>query len=443
MTTEEIKGGSGVSIPTEFWRVRTVSHWHRKCVAPVRTLDATSETTVCRTLRAKSLSMTGPIRPRIAIVGPAYPFRGGIAHFSNRLAQAMEERFDVEMLTFSRQYPSLLFPGKSQLESSEWKLPHRPERLLDSIGPWSWRDAGVWLAERRPHVIMLVHWLPFFVPSYLGLLKHYRRALSKDDLRAHVNVFLHNVFPHKAFPFTKALMERLLRRADSFLTLSNHVTDHLRTFRPEADVHEGFHPVYDIFEAPVDPTEARLRLGLADRPTMLFFGYVRRYKGLDLLIEALPAIREHVDAQVVVAGEFYDDKEEIRARITELGLDDHVRVFSEYIPNEEVHLYFSAAEVVVQPYRSATPSGVAQTAFNFNKPMIVTDLGVLAEVVPDGVAGYVIPPEDPPALADAVVRFFDAGPDRFKAGVARQKEKYSWPSLTEDLAAFFEHRIAV
>ncbi len=377
-------------------------------------------------------------RRRIVIVGPAYPFRGGIAHFSNRLSQALADRFDVELLTFSRQYPAILFPGKTQMETSSWDLPSDPVRLLDSVGPLSWRRSGRWLAERRPDIVMIVHWLPFFVPSYLGLLKHYRRALPRGEQPAHVNLFLHNVFPHKKFPFTTPLMRRLLRKGDSFFTLSPHVTEHLRTFRPEAPALEGFHPVYDIFEPPIEPTDARARLGLTERPTMLFFGYVRRYKGLDLLIEALPRIRERVDAQLIVAGEFYDDREQIEGRISALGLSDAVKVFSDYIPNEEVHLYFSAAEVVVQPYRSATPSGVAQTAFNFNKPMIVSDLGVLAEVVPDGVAGYVVPPEDPVSLADSVIKFFDVGADVFADGVAAQKAKFSWQSLSDELASFFE-----
>ncbi|MFV1980902.1 MAG: glycosyltransferase [Rhodothermia bacterium] len=381
---------------------------------------------------------------RIVMIGPAQPFRGGIAHFSNRLAVALADKFDVQLLTFSRQYPEILFPGKSQLEGSEWDLPHTPERLIDSVNPASWRRCGRWLASQKPDVIMLVHWLPFFVPAYLGVLRAYRKALPDDATHAHVNIFLHNVFPHKSFPFTKALMGRLLAKGDSFFTLSGHVTEHLNSMVGDANVLEGFHPVYDIFENAISPGEARQKLGLPERPTMIFFGYVRHYKGLDLLIEALPAVREKIDAQLIVAGEFYDNKDEIESRIEELGLGNGdnpvvhpvVKVFSDYIPNEEVHLYFSAADVVVQPYRSATPSGVAQTAFFFDKPMIVTDLGVLAEVVPDGKAGFVVPPEDPSALADAIIRLFERGPATFTEGVKEQKRRYSWVELADQLAAF-------
>jgi glycosyltransferase involved in cell wall biosynthesis len=377
---------------------------------------------------------------RIVIVGPAQPFRGGIAHFSNRLASALSTGMDVKLLTFSRQYPTILFPGKSQYEDSEWDLPHRPEQLIDSIDPRSWSRAGRWLADQAPDIIMLVHWLPFFVPSYLGVLRAYRRALPAGATHASVNIFLHNVFPHKSFPFTRPLMRRLVSRGDSFFTLSGHVTDDLKSLVGEARVMEGFHPVYDIFAPAIDPVEARRRLDLPDRPTVLFFGYVRHYKGLDLLVEALPKVRDTRDVQLIVAGEFYERREEIEARIGQLGLDtgEHpaVRLFSDYIPNEQVHLYFSAADLVAQPYRSATPSGVAQTAFFFEKPMIVTDLGVLSEVVPDGKAGFVVPPEDPDALARAILRFFDRGPETFAEGVIEQKRKFSWDELAVQLASF-------
>ncbi|HYE96466.1 MAG TPA: glycosyltransferase [Rubricoccaceae bacterium] len=386
--------------------------------------------------------------PRIALIGPAWPFRGGIAHFSNRLAQALGEHADVRLLTFSRQYPKLLFPGKTQLETTPWALPHEPARLLDSLDPRSWRKAGRWLADGRPDVVVFVHWLPFFVPAYLGTLRAMRKALKKAGAAPpEVVLFLHNVRPHNRFPLTDPLMRRLIGVADSYLTLSEHVTKDLLAIKPEARVLESFHPIYDIFEPPIPPKEARAKLGLPDRPTALFFGYVRHYKGLDLLVEALPLARAKVDLQVIVAGEFYDDEEAIRKRAADLGLTSGdtpaLRFFSDYIPNDEVHLYFSAADVVAQPYRSATPSGVAQTAFFFGKPMIVTDLGVLAEVVPDDVAGYVVPPNDVDALADALVRFFRKGtPERLAAGAAAQGRKYSWDALVAQLLPFLEKRPA-
>ncbi len=383
-------------------------------------------------------------RPKIVLVGPAYPFRGGIAHFQNRLAQALGERADVRLVTFSRQYPRLLFPGESQFEEdARWqkRLPHAPERWIDSVNPVSWQRAGQRMAAWRPDAVVLSHWLPFFVPAYLGTLRALRRAMQKGGAPApRVTLFLHNVFPHKAFPATRPLMKRLLGRADAFFTLSEHVTADLETLRPGADVYEGFHPVYDIFEPPMPPAQARAELGLPDGRTLLFFGLVRPYKGLDILLDAMPRIHRETGARLVVAGEFYDNKDELLAQAARLGLDAGeapiVRFFPGYIPNESVHRYFSAADALVQPYRRATPSGVAQTAFFFGKPMITTDLGVFAEVVPDGVAGVLVPPENPDALADGVRRFYEIGPERLAEGAARQADKYSWSALVDTLLPF-------
>ncbi len=382
-----------------------------------------------------------PPSPRVVLVGPFFPYRGGIAHFNNRLAQALAERCDVRMLSFDRQYPALLFPGTTQFEDTPWDLPGTPERLIDSVNPLSWKRAGDWLAAQRPDAVILAHWIPFFVPAYAAMLRRMQRVLAAEGApRPEVTLFLHNVHPHKPFPLTEPLMRLLVGMADSYFTLSGHITDDLRALKPEARTLEAFHPVYDIFEDEVPPADARRRLGLPDRPTLLFFGVVRRYKGLDILIEALPKVRERVDVQLVVAGEFYDDEEAIKARIHALGLDagpePAVRFFPGYIPNEEVHLHFSAADLAVQPYRTATPSGVVQTAFYFGVPMVVSDLGVLAEMVPDGEAGYVVPPEDPDALAETIVRFFEADPAPLVEGAKAQGDRYSWDALVDELLPF-------
>lgn len=384
-------------------------------------------------------------RPKIVLVGPAYPFRGGIAHFQNRLAQALAAQADVRLVTFSRQYPKLLFPGESQFEEdARWqkRLPHTPERLIDSVNPLSWKQAGRWIADERPDVVIFSHWLPFFVPAYLGVLRAMRRRSKKLGAPApQVSLFLHNVFPHKKFPATKPLMKRLLGAADSYFTLSEHVTSDLKTFVPDARVYEGFHPVYDIFEAPLPPAQARAELGIPDERTLLFFGLIRPYKGLDLLLDAMPRVHAETGARLIVAGEFYDNKDELLAQTKNLGLDaDVVRYFPGYIPNEDVHRYFSAADAIVQPYRRATPSGVAQTAFFFSKPMITTDLGVFAEVVPDSVAGVLVPPENPDALANGIRRFYEIGPEKLAEGAARQAEKYSWDALVDELLPFLLKR---
>ena len=393
-------------------------------------------------------------RPRIVFVGPAAPFRGGIAHFSNRLAQAMDAArgdgaADVHLVTFTRQYPERLFPGETQFEDTPWDLPHAPERLLDSIGPLSWLRTGRRIADLRPDAVVLVHWLPFFVPAYLGVLWAMRRALRAAGAPMPVvSLFLHNVAPHKRFPATGPLMRALTAAADRHFTLSEHVTADLVAMRPEATVLETFHPVYDIFHGPIDPAEARRTLGIPDARTLLFFGYIRPYKGLDVLLEAMPEIHRRTGARLIVAGEFYNNEDELKAQAARLGLDGGadgappvVRFFSSYIPNEQVHLYYSAADGLVQPYRRATPSGVALTSFFFGKPLVTTDLGVFAEVVPDGVAGVLVPPETPAALADGVARFYEIGPDVLAEGARAQARRFSWAALVDRLTPFLLGRV--
>jgi glycosyltransferase involved in cell wall biosynthesis len=379
-------------------------------------------------------------RPTLVIVGPVWPYRGGIAHFSNRLSQSLQDRFSVRLLNFSRQYPKALFPGKSETEDTSWDLPTDPVRLIDSVGPLSWRTAGRWVARQQPDVVMLVHWLPFFVPAYLGVLRSMRRALRKKGAkRPHVITFLHNVEPHMRFPGTRQLMSRLVKASDTFFAMSDEVIEGLRAYTTDRPVLEGFHPVYDIFEPPIDTGEARRKLGLDDIPTMLFFGLVREYKGLDVLLHAMAIARSEVDAQLIVAGEFYESEDRYRDLIKDLGLNRYgmrVHLFPEYIPNEEVHLYFSAADVTVQPYRTATPSGVVQTSYYFGKPVIVTDLGVLRKVVLDGETGFIVPPEDPPALSRAIVRFFQDDRGQMAEYASQQGKTYSWKALSDMIHDF-------
>jgi glycosyltransferase involved in cell wall biosynthesis len=383
--------------------------------------------------------------PTMVIVGPVWPYRGGIAHFSNRLSQSLQDRFSIRLLNFKRQYPKFLFPGKSETEETLWKLPSEPVRLIDSIGPASWGRAGRWIASNRPQVVMLVHWLPFFVPAYLGVLRSMRRALKRQGAAMpHVLTFLHNVQPHMNFPGTRMLMTRLVRASDSFFCMSDEVIEGLRQYTHEHPVLEGFHPVYDIFERAIDRRHAREQLWLRDSPTMLFFGLVREYKGLDVLLRAMAISNDQVDAQLIVAGEFYESEDRYRSLIDELGLNrekQRVHLFPEYIPNEEVHLYFSAADVAVQPYRTATPSGVVQTSYYFGTPVIVTDLGVLRKVVQDGRTGYIVPPEDPEELAGAIVRFFRGDSGQMGRFAALQGEKYSWDALADLFESFVTKHI--
>ncbi len=364
---------------------------------------------------------------RWTLVGPAWPYRGGIAHFQLATARALARRgHHVEALTFRRQYPERLFPGTTQLDEGP-PPPDRPiaAQVLDPIDPRAW-----WRAARavRGDVAVLMVWMPFFAPM-LGVIA---RRLRTRGVR--VVAVVHNAIPHEPRPGDRVLMRWLLRACDGLVAMSAQVEADLRRLGVSADTALVPHPVYDGFGDAVPRADARARLGLpADVPVFLFFGFIRRYKGLDVLLDAwAEVVRRVPEAVLVVAGEFYADEHALRQQAAALG--DSVRLDANYIPDDRVGLYFSAADAVVQPYRTATQSGVAQIAFHFGRPVITTDVGGLAEVVPDGTAGLVVPPEDPDALADALARFVTGGlGPALQAGVAVERQRYTWERLAEAL----------
>lgn len=340
---------------------------------------------------------------KIALVGPFYPYRGGIEHFLETMYFGLRARgHTTSAVTFSRQYPELLFPGKTQYEAKPPEHPIPAPRLLDTVNPLSWLATARHLERQAPDVVLFKFWMPFFGPAFGTVARRLRRRGTK------VIVVVDNAIPHERRPGDLALSRYFLKAADGCVVMSESVERDLERLGVEAPVRRVAHPIYDIFGAGLPKPDARALLGLpAGAPVLLFFGFIRRYKGLQVLLDAMPQIvRALPEAQLVVAGEFYEDEEPYRRRIAELGIEAHVRICSDYIPNDEVARYFSAADVVVQPYVSATQSGVAQIAYQFDRPLVVTDVGGLAEIVPDGRAGLVVPPEDPAALAGAVVRFF-------------------------------------
>ena len=367
------------------------------------------------------------------MIGPAWPYRGGIVHFQASMARALAARgHEVSAVTFSRQYPEALFPGTTQYEDGPPSpdLPAAP-RLIDSIDPRSWGRAARHVADAGAEVAVLQVWMPFIGPAF-GVIA---RRLRKRGVR--VVAVVHNAIPHERRPGDRALSRYGLSACDGLIVLSDQVREDLATLGITAPVRQRAHPAYDTFGDPTPKADARARLGLlADVPVFLFFGFIRRYKGLHVLLDAWAGVRRRApEAVLVVAGEFYADEAALRAQIDSL---EGVRLDAEYIPDDRVGLYVSAADAVVQPYVTATQSGVAQIAFHFERPVITTDVGGLAEIVPDGEAGLVVPPGDPAALADALVRFVEDGlGEGLKVGVRRARQATSWAALaeaTEDLA---------
>jgi len=370
---------------------------------------------------------------RIALLGPTYPHRGGIAHYTTLLARAFHESHEVAMVSFSRLYPGFLFPGVTQLDASGEALrpPVTPERLLDSMNPVSWWRAGRRLREIAPDLLIVPWWHPFFGPS-LGTAA---RVARKGDRPR--RIFLcHNVETHEGTFLDHAFAGYGLAAADGFLVHARAEAERLRGRAHGRPIRVHPHPSYEVFsEGGPTRDAARAALGASGK-VLLFFGYVRPYKGLLDLLEALRVARPNAWDRLYVVGEFYEPRRKYDALLHDSALSDKVVVVDRYVANEEVATYFAAADAVVLPYRTATGSGIAQMAFGAGVPVIATRTGGLEDVVDDGVSGLLVEPARPETLARAIERYFDEGlSSRLREGVARARPRFTWKALVDALLA--------
>lgn len=370
---------------------------------------------------------------RIALVGPAHPYRGGIAHFTEHLAAGLEGRgHATRVITFTRQYPERLFPGRTQF--SEAPAPDAPpERLLDSLSPRSWRRTARNISSWKADAAVFSYWTPFLSPAFGRVARLLKRRKTPTI------VIVHNAVPHERRPGDLTLARYFLRAASGLIVLSDAVKADLdRKIGVKAPIRQTVHPLYDNFGDAIPKAEARRRLGIPDdRRLVLFFGFVRPYKGLRVLLEAMPRVVGRVpNAMLLVAGECYGDDFAYRSDIAAMP-EESIRWDERYVPDEDVSAYFCAADVVAQPYVSATQSGVAQIAFQFGRPMIVTDVGGLPEAVRHGELGLVVPRNDPSALADAIVGYFrNELEGRLSKRVLAERAKYGWDPLYDAVEAF-------
>jgi len=363
----------------------------------------------------------------IIILGTAYPLRGGIAHYIALLYTHLRKRHHVEVVSFRRQYPKILFPGKSQEEEGDPGLPVTSEQLMDSVNPLNWIRVGLALRRRNPDLVIFKYWLPFFGPCFGTIC-----ALIKYGRKTRVVAICDNVIPHERRPGDRLFTWYAFKFVDGYIVQSDSVEKDLVATVDNPRYKKVPHPVYEIFGARLGKKDARAALNIRDERVILFFGYIRPYKGLHVMIDAMKELKKSLRVKLLVVGEYYDDEEQYRWHISDAQVRDVVDVVSDYVPNEMVGKYFSAADAVMLPYLSATQSGIAQIAYNFDKPVIATDVGGLAEVVVDGVSGLVVPPNNPSRLAEAVLRFYNEGlEETLSAGAAREKKKYSWERMTE------------
>jgi glycosyltransferase involved in cell wall biosynthesis len=376
---------------------------------------------------------------RIVIVGPAYPFRGGIAHYTALLFSSLARRHEVKLVSLSRQYPRILFPGKRQTDRSRVRLEvPGAEPLVDSMNPLSWLRAARRIRAYKPDLVIIQWWHPFFAPAFRAIAGRCRKF-------ARVVFLCHNVVPHETRGSMKSLTKWALSRGDAFIVHSQEDMLNLKAMIPGAQVRRARHPTYEVFaQGPLSElagrkAQAREELGLkTDENVILFFGLVREYKGLRYLVQAMPAILESVDATLIVAGEFYESFDKYVRLVRELSVENKVHLRNEYVPNENVAAYFLAADVVVLPYISATQSGIAQIAYGLDRPVITTNVGGLPETVKDGETGYLTPPLDSTAIAQAVVKFFKENKaEEFARNIRVFREVFSWDRMietVEDLA---------
>ena len=362
---------------------------------------------------------------KIIIVGPAYPYRGGIATFNERLArQLVSEGHQVKIYTFTLQYPSFLFPGKTQFNSDPAPAGLDIVRALSSVNPFNWPMVARRICKERPDLVMLRFWMPYFGPS-LGTIGRY---LRRRGIR--VVSLIDNIIPHDHKPGDKIFAKFFVKSVDGFLAMSHSVAEELGQFDAGKPVAFAPHPLYDHYGEPESKADAARALGLDPaKDYYLFFGLIRDYKGLDLLLEAMASeSMKDSSAELIVAGEFYGNSEKYYALEKDLGLEGRIRWFPEFIPDAKVRHFFSVADLVVQPYKTATQSGITQIAYHFEKPMVVTDVGGLAEIVPDGKCGYVTDPA-PESIAIAIAHYYAVRPD-FTEGIRAQKQLFSWSRLT-------------
>ena len=366
---------------------------------------------------------------KIKIIGSAYPYRGGLATYNERLAHEFAiAGCDVEIETFTLQYPSLLFPGKSQYTESTKPEGLSIKRSVNSVNPLNWLKTGFRIRKEIPDILIIKYWIPFMAPCFGTIAR-----LAKGNKKTRVICIADNIIPHEKRAGDSSLTHYFLRHIDGLVAMSGSVLNDALSFRPDLPVRLCPHPLFDNFGELLNREEALTRLGLKnDFRYILFFGFIRDYKGLDWLLEAFANQKlRKFPLKLIVAGEFYADSKPYLEQIKKSGLSDWVIMKNDFIPNDQVNQFFSASDLVVQPYKSATQSGVTQIGYHFNKPMLVTDVGGLAEIIPDGKAGYVVKPEIE-SIADAIFDFFENNRmEYFTENVKTEKLKFTWSRMVE------------
>lgn len=371
------------------------------------------------------------MKRKVVIIGPAHPLRGGLASYNERLAKEFQQKdWDTKIFTFSLQYPGFLFPGTTQYSSEPPPAGLSIHVRINSINPFNWLSVGRELRKLAPDIIVVRYWLPFMGPCLGTILR-----IANKNNHSKVVCIADNILPHEKRPGDTAFTRYFIKAVDAFITMSEKVLGDLRKIETEKPARFVPHPLYDNFGEKISKEEAREKLGLSrSDKVLLFFGFIRNYKGLDILLDAMKILKEKsiiskdIPARLLVAGEFYENDKPYLRQIRENGIDDVIILKKDFIPDSEVKYYLCAADVVVQPYRSATQSGVTPLAYHFETPMIITNVGGLTAMVPDGKVGLVAEP-NAASIAEKIEEFFRMGSNFFIPGLIEEKKKYTWDNI--------------
>jgi glycosyltransferase involved in cell wall biosynthesis len=371
---------------------------------------------------------------KLVIIGPAWPLRGGLAAFDEKLAICFSEKgIQSSIHTFSLQYPSLLFPGKTQYSTQPAPQGINIKATINSINPFNWMKVGWQIMREKPDLIIVRYWIPFLGPCLGTILKivHWNRHTKVISI-------VDNMIPHEKRLGDTLFTKYFASSIDGFVTMSEKVKNDVKLFSHKPTLVSP-HPIFDHFGSTIPTLQARTQLGLGENDKIiLFFGYIRKYKGLDLLIQAMKDIRiQQLGIRLLVVGEFYDTAQPYIDLVNDLALQNQITFYDQFVPDQEVTNYVSAADFIIQPYKNATQSGVTPLAYHFSKPMLVTNVGGLADTVPHLKVGVVTEPtsED---IANGIVQLYDLGAAHFMPYIQEERKKYSWEQMTEKFLALHQ-----
>lgn len=374
---------------------------------------------------------------KIVLIGPVYPYKGGIAHYTSLLYRTLAEKYNVEMISYKMQYPKILFRKDQKDYSNAMFQVENTQFLIHTANPFNIIRVGKMVKKKNPDMVIMQWWHPYFAPCYRLLCGAMGKKIPKMFI-------CHNVFPHERFPMDRLLTKMTLKKGDFFIVHAKSDEADLLTIRADAKVRQNPHPTYNAFKIRnINKEQARKELGEGqDTKLLLFFGFVREYKGLKYLLKAMPQVKEKLDnVKLMVVGSFGEDKADYRNLINGMQIEDCVEVVDGYTPDNEVEKYFAASDMVVLPYESATQSGIVQIAYGFEKPVLVTNVGGLPDVVTDGRTGYVVEPKSAEAIAAAIIDFYKQ--DRevgFVEEVKKAADKFSWTRMENVISSMIEEQ---